>query len=1141
MSDENVNFIHFHQQTARISQNFRASKPFLDRKRARDLENSPDQLSSRDGIRCKLEAQVTESKRIPLMEISVNTPSPCSRTGNKLIQSEYRSISDDSSYIHRTESNRENSDERKVFVSINNKHVSDPFVTLIKQPECASLSDYFSTPSLLDDDFDESMLEEIDAICEQQSAAKAERQDPIVSLDVGSSRNDISTDDFIATSDILSLSHDVRALDNGDVLDPKEFDISIALSTSCESMPEEYSKYIQSLNDKQREAACSDISIPLMIVAGPGSGKTSTMVGRVLMLLNEGISPSNILAMTFTTSAASEMRERIGAVAGKKTAKELTISTFHSFSLQLCRSHAEKLERTAEFLIYGHGQQRRAIIEAVRLLENEKNCDAHKTERNFNGRRNPEDFKDKSKKWQKFVTKAKASGKTPAECCKMGDEMGAAILGNYNDILISCNALDYHDLISCSLKLLTDFPEVFKECQDSWKAIIVDEFQDTSAMQYGLLRILASHNRITIVGDDDQSIFSFNGADISGFDSFRKDFPNHKEIRLVRNYRSTRCIVEAASCLIQNNVNRCQSKNFLSENSHGSKIILKECYKEDAQCAYVIDKILENATDGTVASSSYGNIAILYRRQVSGKLFQTSFRHRKIPFNVHSVAFYRKKVVRAIIAMLKTALPACDDDPYRKVFKALLPFEKEEKKGVIDYVDKISTIRKCSFISAASDIFNAKISGTFKRSQLTKGRKVLLTLDMISKLVQREQSISAVITSVANMIPQKYLLEQRAVIDVDGGKYLNEDSDLRSVLQYLLDDVSDFLKQFTDKEVMKDVEEEKGCVCLLKSFIDYVMERERENFRSRRHDNENSVTLTTIHQSKGLEWDIVFIVKANETEIPLLHEFNGASLENGTTVEEERRLLYVAMTRARKKLFILYVTVDSNWQMLQPSRFLREIPKHLLEIQADLSMEDIKTRHQDIQKENAQYTIDLPQEKQSSEAPEMQNDLMEVQIYAAPKEFTESVEAIDGNSFLRRFNVEDRSIVSHLFHQWAKKPAFQAPGRLLDKVRFVIDERQRAKNYKHKDVLRALKSCLSCDEALHYAEYVVRWEQIPADKRAHLMREKQEHFQKLRMETAMGSSAPTSKQIAYLRTLGCIESPTSRLHASRLIEQYKSL
>ncbi|KAL6201646.1 hypothetical protein ACLB2K_025358 [Fragaria x ananassa] len=257
-----------------------------------------------------------------------------------------------------------------------------------------------------------------------------------------------------------------------------------------------------------------------MIAAGPGSGKTSTMVGRVLMLLNEGISASNILAMTFTIAAASEMRERIAKVAGKAAAKELTISTFHSFSLQLCQAHAEKLERTPEFLIYGHGQQRRAIIEAVRLSENGKSRPKHSVgidSEESNGLTSPHHFKDAAKKWLKFVTQAKASGKTPAEYSKMGNEIGAEILGNYNHILKSCNALDYHDLISCSVKLLMDFPEVLKESQDSWKAIVIDEFQDTSAMQYRVLRILASHNHITIVGDDDQSIFSFNGADISGF------------------------------------------------------------------------------------------------------------------------------------------------------------------------------------------------------------------------------------------------------------------------------------------------------------------------------------------------------------------------------------------------------------------------------------------------------------------------------------------------------------------------------------------------------------------------------------------------------------------------------------------------
>ncbi|PHT89071.1 ATP-dependent DNA helicase SRS2-like protein [Capsicum annuum] len=323
----------------------------------------------------------------------------------------------------------------------------------------------------------------------------------------------------------------------------------------------------------------------------------------------------------------------------------------------------------------------------------------------------------------------KSAGKTPDDYYKVGNETGAAVLQSYNDILKSCNALDYHDLISCSAKLLTDFSEVFEECQELWKAMVIDEFQDRSAVQYELLRILALHKRITIVGDEDQ-------------------------VRLTKNYRSTRCIVEAASFLIQNNLKRCQSKRVLTDNSVGSKITIKECCNEAAQCSFVVDKILEISSDGTAGKSSFGDIAILFRRQVSGKIFQAAFRNRKIPFNVHGVAFYRKKVVRTIIAMLRTTLPGSDDGSFRRVFKALLLSEKEETKKVIEHIENVSTVRKSSFISAARDIFSAKVSGTFKRSQLTQGRKVLLMIDMISKLVNKEESISAVITSVANMIPQ---------------------------------------------------------------------------------------------------------------------------------------------------------------------------------------------------------------------------------------------------------------------------------------------------------------------------------------------------------------------------------------------------
>ncbi|CAN6565199.1 unnamed protein product [Malus baccata var. baccata] len=1090
------------EQRNRISRNFRAAKALIDRKRPRNDAVSPDhhlphtKICGGNGIQTP--AQLNRVQRTPLAELPMNTPPPISASQYNLARGEYGSASCSGSLsISRIES------------SVSK---SESFITPIRQPHFPTSCSSFSAPGIIgDDDLDESILQEIDALIEQKPSVDIQRDD------IGSCGSDVCA----TSAPPLSCENQTDSVNHG-----------------LPNMPDEYSKYLLSLNERQREAACSDISVPLMIVAGPGSGKTSTMVGRVLMLLNEGISASNILAMTFTTAAASEMRDRIGSVTGKATAKLLTISTFHSFSLQLCRSHAEKLERTPEFLIFGHGQQRRAIIEAVRLSEDEKS----KTKLNVaidgeesNGVTSPHHFKDASKKWLKFVTQAKASGKTPAECRRMDDVTGGEILRNYNNILKSCNALDYHDLISCSVKLLSDFPEVLKECQESWKAIVIDEFQDTSAMQYSLLQILASHNHITIVGDDDQSIFSFNGADISGFDSFRNDFSNYKEIRLNKNYRSTRYIVEAASSVIKNNKKRCQLKNVDTDNSSGSKVIIKESHNEDAQCAFVVDKILETASKRSEAGCSYGNIAILYRRQVSGKVFQTALRERKIPFNVHGVAVYRKKVVRAIVAMIKTTLPGCDDGSHRQVFKALLPFEKEEKKKVIDYIDKISTHRKCSFISAACDIFSAKISGTLKRTQLTQGRKVLLTLEMISKLVLRVNIFGTIDFSCDNLSCEYGT--------TDGGKLLNEDSDMRSVLQYLLDDVSDFLStHFVAGEGEKEViAEEKGCVNLLKAFIDYISERENENFRSRRHDNQSSVTLTTIHQSKGLEWDIVFIIKVNESEIPLLHEFNGVAKENGTSIEEERRLLYVAMTRARKKLFILYVTMDSSWQVLQPSRFLKEIPNHLREVQADVSTVGLQSKHHDTSKETIPSTDDPKPNLLPSEVVMVQNDLHHSKFDDASAELMEFGEENHGNGFLKRFGVEERSIISHLFNDWAKKQAFQDPKRLLDKVGFVIDERIRAKNYKHKDGLRSLKSCLKDEDAFHYAQYVLRWQKIPADQRAYLMREKQEHFQKLRIENSMGSSEPTPKQISYLQSLGCTVAPTSRLHASRLIEQYKSL
>ncbi|EMS68238.1 Putative ATP-dependent DNA helicase yjcD [Triticum urartu] len=234
--------------------------------------------------------------------------------------------------------------------------------------------------------------------------------------------------------------------------------------------------------------------------------------------------------------------------------------------------------------------------------------------------------------------------------------------------------------------------------------------------------------------------------------------------------------------------------------------------------------------------------------------------------------------------------------------------------------------------------------------------------------------------------------------------------------------------------------EEKGCTATLKAFIDYISLRETENFRSRKEENKNSITLTTIHQSKGLEWDVVFIVQANDSEIPLLHEYNGTVKEAGCTLEEERRLFYVAMTRARKKLYILHVTVDSHRQGEGPATKYHEQPS------GDIS-------------------FDHAEGETSTEKPIVQNE-------TSP--YPELMQSCLANDFLKRFEIDDRAVVSHIFHHWAKRQAFQIPKRLLDKIKFVIDERLRGKGYKRK-----------------------------------------EHFQKQRIENSMGSSEPTPKQLVY--------------------------
>ncbi|XP_024395416.1 ATP-dependent DNA helicase SRS2-like protein At4g25120 isoform X5 [Physcomitrium patens] len=1009
-----------------------------------------------------------------------------------------------------------------------------------------------------------------------------------------------STADYTTT--VTGIPHDSsKSISSPPKVNFASYSVSVvspltAQSTDKTTCDAELPDHLKKLNDSQREAALSDTLKPLLILAGPGSGKTSTMVARLLTLLTEGIEAKCILAMTFTTAAATEMRQRVAVATGKAISKELTISTFHSFCLQLCRAHVDKLGRSAEFLVYGHGQQRRAVIEATRLATIEiqtgqgesAEIDTSITEGSVtDSNSNPSMWKDKAKKWQQFVTQAKSAGRTSLDYEKMGNAVGASVLRHYEATLAACDAMDYHDFISFAVFLLEKYPEVLDECQKTWTCVLVDEFQDTSRMQYRFLRLLASHNRVTIVGDDDQSIFSFNGANARGFDSFRRDFPMLKEVRLHQNYRSTRSIVEAATSLIQHNKKRCQEKQAHTLNDVGEKIAVMECRTEAAECSFVVDSILTNAAGQGSSNPTFGGIAVLYRRQVTGRMFQSAFRSRKIPFNVHGVAFYRKKIIKSVISMLRTVLPGNTDIYWRRVLKALYSGDKSECKKIIEYVDKVAKSSNTSFHQAAQTIFTAKVSGTFSRKQLALGRRVLTSVNMVHCLAHKvERSLSGLVTAVVNLLPQRPVFNSRAVVDEDGGKLLNEDDDPRTVLEYFLDDVSEFLSNFCssfsqcdedDSIVCGQVpQEEGGCLSILKAFLDHLSSREAENFQQRKQDNKNSVTLTTMHQSKGLEWDTVYIVKANDTETPLLNEGKGQVADDSCSIEEERRLFYVAMTRARKKLYICYVVTDSLRQVLQPSRFLKELPRQLLHFQGESEKINVPGAIPD-KGSSPEIRRDLPCDfptscatpstasgNNATESTVLQDsagrvDLNDVHNIFASEEGAcektnanrngdlESVLSMDtengaaASMFLRGFNMEARSTVAALFNSWARKPAFQDPKRLLSKVGFVVDERLRNKKTKNKEVLIALKCCLRDDAALAFATNAIKWGRLPPEERALFQAERQEHFQQQSSERSMSAAAATSKQIAFLRSLGCTTDPTSRLHASKLIEQYKRL
>ena len=620
------------------------------------------------------------------------------------------------------------------------------------------------------------------------------------------------------------------------------------------------------LNDRQKEAVLYGDG-PLLILAGAGSGKTSVLTKRVAYLIKErNVSPSNIVAITFTNKAAKEMKERIIKEVGKE-GYDIQISTFHSFGLRIIKENYEKLGYEKNFTIIDSDDS----LTVVKKILKEMGIDST--------RFNPKFIKNQ-------ISSCKNEMVTPEKYKNLvNDELSDItykVYKKYQDTLLRNNSLDFDDLLIKPIELFNKYKEVLENYQELFKYVFIDEYQDTNEAQYILSKMIsAKYKNICVVGDDAQSIYSWRGANFKNILNFEKDYQNAKVILLEQNYRSTKTILNAANSVIKNNINK-KDKNLWTDNSLGEKIKYVRTNDEKDEASYVTREIRSLVNNGV----SLDDIAVLYRTNAQSRTIEEGFLNSNIPYKiVGAFAFYSRKEIKDLLAYLKLIYNTKDDVSLMRIIN--YPKRKIGAK----------TIENLSM--------DAVLNGT-SMFDVISGGKELEFKKLILEMKEKSEVLS--LTETIDM-----------VLDKSGIK-----SELESEHTLEADIRLENLNEF--KSITKTFEEESG-IASLEDFLNEVSLVSDVN--DQKNDNSPKVTLMTIHAVKGLEYKYVFVIGMEENIFP---HVNSCEEEGG--IEEERRLCYVAITRAKEKLYLvnalrrmLYGKASVN----MPSRFINEIDKDLID------------------------------------------------------------------------------------------------------------------------------------------------------------------------------------------------------------------
>ncbi|MFD2552191.1 ATP-dependent helicase [Bizionia sediminis] len=650
-------------------------------------------------------------------------------------------------------------------------------------------------------------------------------------------------------------------------------------------------KYLSQLNDAQLAPTVQKDG-PMIVIAGAGSGKTRVLTYRIAYLMSQGVDAFNILALTFTNKAAREMKARIATIVGESEAKNLWMGTFHSVFAKILRFEADRLGYPSNFTIYDTQDSDKLIASIIKEMNLDK--EIYKTKQ----------IRSRISSYKNSLITVKAYFKNPElmEADKMARRpLMGEIYRNYVDRCFKAGVMDFDDLLLKTNELLTRFPEVLAKYQDKFRYILVDEYQDTNHSQYLIVRALSDRfQNICVVGDDAQSIYAFRGANINNILNFQKDYDNVKLFRLEQNYRSTKNIVNAANSIIDKNQTKLD-KIVWTANEEGPKIKVNRSLTDGDEGRFVASSIFENKMQNQLPNSDF---AVLYRTNAQSRSIEDALRKRDIPYRIYGgLSFYQRKEIKDVLSYLRLIINPADEEALKRVINypargigqttmdRLVVAANNYGKTIFEVIQNIDTLpvnihggarnklKDFTTLIESFQVMNKTANAFDLAEHVTKASGLIRELkkDSTPEGVARMENIEELLNGIRDF--------------VEGQK---EIADATASLAEFLEDVA----------LATDLDADKG--------------------------DADHVALMTIHLAKGLEFPYVYIVGLEEDLFP-----SAMSLGTRSELEEERRLFYVALTRAEKQAYLTYALSRYRWGKLidaEPSRFIEEIDDAYLDI-----------------------------------------------------------------------------------------------------------------------------------------------------------------------------------------------------------------